>query len=285
MRLLATFDAWAGHVPSSMVLKIQHHREKRRYHNYLKRHPEISDSIVDPGPIGPTEIILKTSIQDEKDIPIKLNPDFYFLSGCSMVYSMLRSLERCSFNFRNMKAVLELGCGSARLIRHLRCLQGVRLVGTDVKQDFVDWCRANIPGIEFYTNDLQPPLSFAEDDSFDFVFAHSVFTHIPLDIQDSWIKEIYRVLRPSGFLIVTVSGRNYGLQTLDHLSRKRLEQEGNLTLDATHSNASYSTRAIGSWDVYQSEEEILSVFGSTFHIHEVQPGTHDLLVMEKRLHT
>jgi len=155
-------------------------------------------------------------------------------------------------------------------------------VGTDVEPAFADWCQSNIPGIEFYTNNLYPPLSFAEDDSFDFVYANSVFTHIPLDIQDSRIEELSRVLRPGGFLIVNVVGRYHILRTLDHASRERLEREGHLTLASSDVRASYSTRAIGSWDVFQSREAILAAFGSRFHIHEYKPGVLDQLVLESR---
>ena len=42
------------------------------------------------------------------------------------------------------------------------------------------------------------------DASFDLVYAYSVFTHLPEHVQDHWLAEIARTLKPGGILIATV---------------------------------------------------------------------------------
>src|SRR5207244_9030240 len=106
------------------------------------------------------------------------------------------------------------GCG--RVMRRWRDLDGVH--GSDTNAEAVAWCRANLPFGRFETNGLAPPLAFA-DDSFDLVYALSVFTHLTVDLQRAWLGELRRVLRPRGLLLLTTHGRAY----LDRLSAEERE--------------------------------------------------------------
>ena len=80
----------------------------------------------------------------------------------------------------------------------------------------IEWCQAEItprfPNFRFtyiplfnteYLPDASLPsaaeLRFPyQDESFDFVFAHSVFTHLPPDASANYLHETKRVLRPGG---------------------------------------------------------------------------------------
>ena len=79
--------------------------------------------------------------------------------------------------------------------------------------EMVEWCQANLTGIDFYHNELSPPLDFAEDNSFDLMLASSVFTHIPLETQELWLAEMQRVL---------ASRRNIHLLCFRSISRFRI---------------------------------------------------------------
>jgi SAM-dependent methyltransferase len=148
--------------------------------------------------------------------------------------------------------------------------------------DFVTWCQQNVPGVEFFVNDLQPPLPFAGDDAFDLVLAQSVFTHIPLHLQAAWIKELHRVIRPGGFLMCTVLGRFHQERMLRKEDRDLLAKQGHFTLDAASAQASLSTRLIGSWDVFQTRAEVLRAFGSVFDVRDYLPAELDLLILQKQ---
>ncbi len=55
-----------------------------------------------------------------------------------------------------------------------------------------------------FRNDEAPPLEL-DDDSFDLVWAISVFTHIS-DYWSSWLVDLHRILRDGGILLATIAG-------------------------------------------------------------------------------
>jgi len=57
-------------------------------------------------------------------------------------------------------------------------------------------------------NQLEPPLGYS-DNKFDFIYALSVFTHLPRHLQIPWLKEIRRILRPGGVVFISVHGEHY----------------------------------------------------------------------------
>ncbi len=105
------------------------------------------------------------------------------------------------------QAVLEWGCGSARILRHLPTLMpdGCAFVGIDYNPESIAWCQRSVAGVSFVRNDLSPPAPL-EAQSFDAICAVSVLTHLAAAQQNAWIAELRRLLRPQGCLIVTVHG-------------------------------------------------------------------------------
>src|SRR5262249_27140661 len=81
-------------------------------------------------------------------------------------------------------------------------------VGTDLNPAAVRWCRTNLAFASFEENGLAPPLPF-EDGRFELVYALSVFTHLPEELQLAWMKELRRVLRPGGWLLLSTHGDAY----------------------------------------------------------------------------
>src|SRR5262249_14848680 len=52
------------------------------------------------------------------------------------------------------------------------------------------------------------PLRY-RDASFDLVYAFSVFTHLPESLQLAWMGELRRVLRPGGYLLISLHGEGH----------------------------------------------------------------------------
>jgi SAM-dependent methyltransferase len=228
--------------------------------------------------------LLKTSALDQETFERAVGfPDTYFASSYATWLDWFQNLEGLHFNLRTLGAVFELGCGTARLLRCLRSIEGVRLIGSDINPDCISWCIQNVPGPEYYVNELTPPLPFAADAAFDLVYASSVFTHIPLELQGPWLKEIYRILRPGGFFLCTVLGRHHQRLMLAAEDLARLRAEGHFTLTSADQKASLSTQLGGSgWDVFQTRSEVIRVFGAFFQLHDYMPGRNqDLLILQK----
>jgi len=121
--------------------------------------------------------------------------------------------------------VCEWGCGPARIIRHLpRLASGwpIEFYGSDYNRESIRWCRENLTDVAFVENGLAPPLPF-EAGFLDLVFARSVLTHLSEDMHHRWIRELVRVVRPGGVLILTTHGDAY---------RRRLTAREQIRYDA-----------------------------------------------------
>ena len=188
--------------------------------------------LAEDGPLPPSDLIAATALMDKSDLKFKALAVTYFGQGYAGTYSILRDVQAAGLDLGSIRIAFELGCGTARLIRHLRALPDARLLASDARSDTIEWCKSSVTGIEFHTNSLQPPLTFLADAEVDLAFAQSVFTHIPLEWQDAWLQEIARVLRPGGFLWCTVTGQNHVNRMLDEQSRQILEQTGKLSWTA-----------------------------------------------------
>jgi SAM-dependent methyltransferase len=118
-------------------------------------------------------------------------------------------------------SVLDFGCGCGRVLRYWDAHAGT-VAGSDRDDGAVDWCRRHLPFARLTRNDLAPPLDVA-DESFDLVYALSVFTHLTKDLQEAWRDELRRIIRPGGRLFVTTHGRSY-LPRLEDDERARFER-------------------------------------------------------------
>ncbi|CAM5389017.1 Trans-aconitate methyltransferase OS=Afipia felis OX=1035 GN=NCTC12722_00268 PE=4 SV=1 [Afipia felis] len=104
--------------------------------------------------------------------------------------------------------ILDFGAGWGRTIRcFLRDADPSNLHGVDVSEKYLTAARktgiGNLRAIS-PTGSLPYP-----DQSFDIVYAYSVFTHLPKHVQDIWLPEIARVLRPGGLFVPTVEPRRF----------------------------------------------------------------------------
>jgi SAM-dependent methyltransferase len=133
--------------------------------------------------------------------------DFYN-SGVLGAECIKDVLNKNGLDISAFRSILDFGCGCGRILRHWKSLEhAAKLTGVDYNSRPIIWCKKNLPFAEFGTNKLAPPLSFP-DSSFDFAYSISVFTHMPPALQDSWLKELFRVLRPGGYLLFTIHGKS-----------------------------------------------------------------------------
>ncbi len=140
-------------------------------------------------------------------------------SGRASAQSLRDALDRVGTPFESMRDVLDFGCGCGRVLRHWERSGRARIHGCDYNPLCVDWISTRLPWVSASVNGLRPPLPYA-DGSFDFVYALSVFTHLPLDLQEAWMAELHRVLRAGGILAMTTMGEAY-THRLSDAERKR----------------------------------------------------------------
>lgn len=185
----------------------------------------------------------------------------YYIGGKAIVENMLHHLEDNSIDIRTFKKILDFGCGSGRLIRHLASLKTAELHGCDYNQDVVKWCQKNFDFAEFQRSELAPPLTYGSD-MFDFIYLRSVFTHLSAQMQKKWMREFHRILKPGGILCFTTHGSQF-MDRLNPYEQIRYEAGELIAQDLEYEG----TNQFGS---YQSlrfvENELLDRFELVAHI-------------------
>lgn len=149
------------------------------------------------GPLPPEDLIFLVS--GGRDVV------WFLKSGRLARKSVLRILADHGISTERLNGILDFGCGAGRVIRHLRPFSKSGLFGTDYNPDLIAWCRENHAFARFEVNPFLGPLRYPNA-SFGLVYAFSVFTHLTENQQDAWIGEFGRVLRPGGYLLVSVHG-------------------------------------------------------------------------------
>lgn len=113
-----------------------------------------------------------------------------------------------SIDLQQPARVLDFGCGCGRTITwFIRQYPKVEFHGADVDTEAIQWCSQQFPKGRFIANQPLPPLDYP-DRHFDVVYCLSVFTHLNEEMQDAWLRELHRILKPGGLLILTVHGQN-----------------------------------------------------------------------------
>ena len=104
------------------------------------------------------------------------------------------------------KRVLDFGCGAGRTLRHfLPDATAGEFHGCDIDAPSIAWLSENLsPPLRVFRNEEAPPLPL-DGDSFDLIWAISVFTHIA-DLWAAWLLELHRILRDGGLLFATIHG-------------------------------------------------------------------------------
>jgi SAM-dependent methyltransferase len=276
-------------VSPQSIHRFSHNYAKKRYLEYLTTHlnPDWVNLEVEDGPVMSKRLRLLTRSLDEKSYEAEYSGDQFFYESYKQVYHFFNRLERYNFNLRTCGSILDFGCGSARILRLYRYMDGVRLVGCDANPECIAWCKENVPGCEFYVNELAPPLPFPDGNQFDLVVSLSVFTHIPLGQQAVWLEEMKRVLKPGGFLLCTVAGTFHVDVQLGADGRRLLRQQREISLGTNDPGVSLSTKAGGShYDVFQTRDRVIEVFGSVLKLRDYIPYTWapiglDMLILQK----
>ena len=137
-------------------------------------------------------------------------PDLeWFLDSGRQQAEIIRSgAERNGAPLESTGSLLDFGCGCGRVLRHWSGLEGPVIHGSDYNDGLLGWCAANLPFVTASANELAPPLRY-EDFQFGLVYAISVFTHLPHDLERAWIDELSRVIAPEGLLLLTTHGDSY----------------------------------------------------------------------------
>ncbi len=136
------------------------------------------------------------------------NPQEFLETGRTTNESIRRLLKKHDLKVEQFGAILDFGCGVGRIMRHWRTIKGPAWHGADYNPDLVNWCKNHLKFSDFRVNKLSGELPYPAE-TFDFIYAFSVFTHLSDPLQFFWINELRRVLKPGGYLWFTTHGEYY----------------------------------------------------------------------------
>jgi len=211
-----------------------------------------------------------------------------YLLGGATISKRLEGLlmDRVGQMLSSFGSILDWGCGSGRLTRHLIALAAdADVAGADIDADNIAWCRDNLSGAEFVAVGLQPPTIF-RDGQFGLVVGCSVMTHLAEDEQFRWLAELARLTRPGGIVLLSIEGRaQIALYRSPPEHYVRVQREGfvvtglNPQLNGMIEDPEYYK------NVFHSHEYILArwqVYFDVLDIIEAIAGNQDLVLMRRR---
>jgi SAM-dependent methyltransferase len=133
---------------------------------------------------------------------------FFLRSGRHHAELLRNLLHAAGSPIEELDAILDWGCGCGRVLRHWSGLAQTAVKGCDINPKMVEWCQANLPFASVRLTDIAPSLPY-EEGSLDLVYAFSVMTHLPEELQRAWMRECRRVLKPGGHLLFSTLGEHY----------------------------------------------------------------------------
>ena len=209
-----------------------------------------------------------------------MSDEVTFLSyGYEIASSIKQLLGAEGLQFDSFARILDFGCGCGRVLRFFEQRPPTcKLFATDIDEEAISWCRHHLATLATFTaNGDRPPLNY-EANTFDFIYAISVFTHLPEALEILWLEELQRTVKPGGILFLTVHGERL-FQNVPKGSQDELSHRG-----FCHTNCGITS---GLPEYYQTsfhrEEYIRRRWSDFFQIRTIAAlGDQDLVVCEKR---
>jgi len=211
----------------------------------------------------------------------------FSVTGVSTAFQ-IRSIIDKYFESDRTITILDWGVGCARVAVPLKRVMrpDARVIGVDVDEVNVAWCRENLNDIEIGLCDFFPPLEL-EPNSIDVIYGISVMTHLTDAAQFVWLREIRRMLKPEGICILTTHGEpTLGIRRIrDPLILRDLIQYG--ISDRTHDmNLGDKLSLKGYYRAtYQLRQEVEDAWSKHLSIEAYYPAGNeafqDLIVLRK----
>ncbi|MEH2235907.1 class I SAM-dependent methyltransferase [Nostoc sp.] len=120
-------------------------------------------------------------------------------------FKRMRDLILSLFPDGNKLRILDWGCGCAGLGRYFIDDSYFEYFGCDIDSDNIQWCKNLIAENAFTEVSPQAPTPYL-DEQFDLIFGISVFSHLNEHNQFIWLQELHRLLKPNGFLVISILG-------------------------------------------------------------------------------
>ena len=184
---------------------------------------------------------------------------------------------------KEFDTIYDFGCGCGRIIRAFKIEQpSSHLYGSDIDPEAIEWLKNSCGSVaEFHTNPHVPPTNYSSN-QFDFIFSISIFTHLPEDMQCSWLEELHRLVKPDGYLLISTHGEKY-YSKLDPFALKKFMAKGFYYTQSKY----ITTEGLPSFyqTAYHSHDYIKSEWTRYFDVLDIKAGCidgQDAVILRKR---
>ena len=159
------------------------------------------------------------------------------------------ALQKTGHELESFPRILDFGCGCARTLTHIKNLApNAQFDGIDIDSRAIDWCKQHLEFASFSLSKETPPTDYASN-TFDFIYAISVFTHLDEDYQFRWLEELRRIAKPGAVLLLTTDS-------------SRVDESGFVF------QRSYEEGLFPAWyqNAFHSKEYVFENFGKYFDV-------------------
>jgi SAM-dependent methyltransferase len=229
-------------------------------------------------------------------VHVGVDPESYVEAAHENAEAIRAAVQRQGRQFDDLKRVLDWGCGPGKVLQGLYYgrksaehaearRQFPELYGCDISHEAVRWAHRNLRFGRFIPNGIVPPLPF-KSESFDLVYGISVFTHLSAEHEAVWLKELQRIIKPDGLVIVTVRGEDMARKAVTPGSEEEavLLREG-IVFRAPPNGFRKEGRPDCYGNTYHTRQYVMERYSQEFEICDyVEHGVRkqDVLVLKKR---
>jgi SAM-dependent methyltransferase len=148
-------------------------------------------------PVPPNSSIRKTSAKTIRA---------YYLGGLRTYLPIATCARREGIRLDENIRILDFGCGVARGLLHFtRDYPAPSYFACDIDDTSIAFIQKNYPQVQACVNRFSPPLPY-EPGFFDMIYSVSIFSHLNMEDQASWLKELARVTKAGGWCFLSTEG-------------------------------------------------------------------------------
>ena len=130
----------------------------------------------------------------------------YYMSGVRSFLPIATCAQNEGVRLDSNINVLDFGCGVGRQLLHFtRKYPAPAFFACDLDDTSIDFIKRSYPQVNSYASKFTPPLRY-ENGFFDMIYSVSIFSHLNMEDQVIWLKELARVTKPGGFCFLTTEG-------------------------------------------------------------------------------
>ena len=117
-------------------------------------------------------------------------------------YKIFDTFKICKLNGLKPNTILDFGSGIGNSIPWFRkYFPDTKLICSDISEKSIEVSQKRFPGKEEFSKISSEKIELP-DESVDLIFTTCVFHHIPYEEHELWIKELKRILKKGGLLII-----------------------------------------------------------------------------------